>query len=234
MNAPKHFNSEMANQMADWFGTDSYELYQKNLRERFDELNHNSWIDQKIIYKFNDFGFRADQFDIGQPSMISLGCSHTFGIGCNYESTWSYLVSSALRLKNFNLGIGGSSNDTAFRLASYWIPKLKPKIVVFLSTEPTRLELHLADGSIDDLSVWSSLAMEDQFYKHWVSNHMNSKFNLLKNNLAIKQICEDLGIKFFHEKYDNFKYFYIDLARDLQHFGAKTNQKFANKVLASL
>jgi hypothetical protein len=234
MNIPEHYNSNMAGQREFWNGLDTSELYQKNLKERYEDLKQNGWIDKEIVYQFNSHGFRADEFDDSQNSVLSLGCSHTFGVGCNYENTWSYLISSALNCKNFNLAVGGSSNDTAFRLASYWIPKLKPKIVIFLSTEPTRFELHLADGDIENFSVWIKSDMQDQLYKHWMSNNMNSKFNFLKNYLAIKQICEDLGIKFFHEKYDNFKYFYIDLARDLQHFGAKTNQKFANKVLASL
>jgi hypothetical protein len=233
MSQPKHFNSNMANQRVLWNGLDTYELYQTNLRDHYDDLQRFGWIDKEIIYEFNSHGFRADSFDSDQASVVSLGCSHTFGVGCDYESTWSFLVSSSMGLKNYNLGVGGSSNDTAFRLANYWIPKLMPKVVVFLSTELTRLELHLADGEINNFSVWSDLS-GNQFYKHWMSNDINSTMNHAKNVLAIKQICDQNHITFIHESFDDFIYLHVDRARDLQHFGVKTNRKFADQVLSQI
>lgn len=234
MNIPEHYNSNMAGQQVFWSGLDTFELYQKNLVERHEDLKRFGWIDKQIIYEFNSHGFRADQFDPAQASVVSLGCSHTFGVGCDVENTWPYLISSALNLKNFNLGVGGSSNDTAFRLAQYWLPRLSPDIVVFLSTEKTRFELHNANNEIQDLSVWSNFSNTDQFYQHWVTNEINCDMNYSKNYLAIKQLCMDLGIKYVHETFDTFAMLKIDYARDLQHFGAKTNQKFANKILSSL
>lgn len=233
MHIPSHLNSNMAGQRVLWNGLDTFELYQKNLAERHEDLKRYGWIDKQVVYDFNAYGFRADQFDNNQSSVISLGCSHTFGVGCDYESTWPRLVSSALGFKNYNLGVGGSSNDTAFRLASYWIPQLRPQVVIFLSTEPTRLELHLADGQIDDLSVWSHLA-DDKFYKHWMANDINSALNLSKNTLAIRQICEQIHVKFVHVTFDDFVYLHVDRARDLQHFGCRTNRKFADMVLSQI
>jgi len=234
MNEPKHFNSDMAGQQVLWNGLDTFELYQKNLAERYEDLKQYGWIDKQIVYEFNSHGFRADQFNTTQASLVSLGCSHTFGVGCNIENTWAHLVSSALNLKNFNLGVGGSSNDTAFRLAQYWIPKLNPRIVVFLSTEKTRFELHNATDQIQDLSVWNKFSNTDQFYQHWITNEINCAMNYSKNYLAIKQLCVGQGIKFVHENFDNFVLLNVDRARDLQHFGSKTNRRFADKVLASL
>jgi len=230
---PKHSNSSLAKQELLWHGTDSEELYQKNLIKNRSQLEQFGWIDRPITYRFNKHGFRADEFDSISPSVVFLGCSHTLGVGLPVESTWAHLVSTKLKIKNYNLGIGGASNDTAFRLAHYWIDQLKPSVVIFLSTERTRVELHIDDDQIYDVSVWPiGFSMVDTFAKSWISNDTNSNMNYLKNTLAIKQLCSEYGIKYIQEEV--LSVCAIDKARDLQHYGEKTNRGIAAMFLSKL
>ena len=228
-----HSNSSLANQTLLWHGTDSEELYQQNLIKNRSQLEQYNWIDQPIAYKFNNHGFRADKFDSIDPSVVFIGCSHTLGVGLPVESTWAHIVSSKLKLKNYNLGVTGSSNDTAFRLLYYWIEQLKPSLVIFLSADRTRLELHMNNDQIYNLGVWSTgFSMIDNFTKSWLVNDTNSNMNYLKNTLAIKQLCSEYDIKYLQE--DISAIYAIDTARDLQHYGKKTNRGIASMFLAKL
>ena len=230
---PRHSNSSLANQEFNWNGTDSEELYQKNLRTNPAELERYNWIDRTITYKFNSHGFRADEFDSSAPGVMFIGCSHTLGVGLPVESTWAHIVSTTLKLKNYNLGVGGSSNDTAFRLAYHWIEQLKPSLVVFLSAERTRLELQFVNDQIYDLSVWPiGFPTVDNFMKCWHSNDTNSDMNYLKNTLAVKQLCSERGIKYIQREAVNIHL--RDKARDLQHYGEKTHQHIAAMFLSKL
>lgn len=227
-----HQYSTKANETLEWFPMDTKELYAKNVANRYNEIVKFGWLDKKFSYKFNSYGFRSDEFS-NEPSMVSLGCSHTCGIGLPLENCWASIVSNSLNLKNFNLGIGASSNDTAFRMAHHWLPQLKPKVVVHLSTHRYRIEHHDNNLVIHDLGSWST----SQLWKAWILNDTNIDMNFLKNTLAIQHICNNLGIKLIqieYEKLHGFKIIENDLARDLGHRGVKTNQNIAEHILSKI
>jgi len=232
MQIAPHNNLGMSNQTVAWYQLDSEALYKKNLRHQKSILEKFGWLDRDICYRFNSHGFRSEEFDDSGNSMISLGCSHTFGIGLPNELIWNSVVSTALGLKNYNLGIGGSSNDTAFRLANHYIPLLRPQVVIFLSTERSRFELNTADNTIEDLGVWNTFQDAKQFWQHWITNDLNSNMNYEKNQLAIKAICQQHGVKYLH--IEALSVSLLDYARDLQHYGPKTHKGIANKILKSL
>lgn len=230
---PIHSNTSLANQELNWHGIDTEELYQQNLKKNRSQLEQYNWIDRPITYKFNSHGFRADEFGSTDPSVVFIGCSHTLGMGLPVESTWAHIVSTALTLKNYNLGVGGASNDTAFRLAYYWINQLNPDLVIFLSTERSRLELHTGDDQRFDLSIWPhAFPIANDFMKHWHSNDINSNMNYLKNTLAIKQLCNERNIKYVQEEALTVPM--VDKARDLHHCGVITNSRIADMFLSKL
>jgi hypothetical protein len=234
---------QFANQELDWFSTDSEDLYQHNLDKSLKYMHFHNQVDNRFTYKFNSNGFRADEFDSGTPNVVSLGCSHTLGIGNPYESTWAYKVSTSLKLKNFNLAIAGSASDTAFRMAYQWIDKLKPNIVIFLSPDQTRFELnttaypYVNDTHYINVKDYEWSDHTKVFMKHWYSDDTNSNMNYLKNMLAIKQLCNERDIKFLHKEVTTIyeqKIFAGDHARDLMHFGATTHQRIADMFLSKL
>ena len=97
------------------------------------------WVDE-ITYTFNSYGFRSDEFEEDNDSIIFLGCSHTMGVGLPSNRVWCHLVASSLGLRYFNLGIGAGSLDSAFRVFSEWYPIIKPKYV-FLQKPRPRAEI---------------------------------------------------------------------------------------------
>jgi len=217
-----------AGKSLDWLPMDTEELYNMHLRRRDNPLLEQGWIDRKFTYKFNQHGFRSDEFE-DRDSVLYLGCSHTIGIGLPWENTWPYLVSKVLQLKCYNLGIGGGSNDLAFRMAYNYIPMLKPKIVMFLVTYNTRLELLDKKNTHKFFGPGTSPFRNDKFYETWLMNEGNLNANLAKNVLAIEYICKMHNIKFI--ALDQNEMPTLDKARDLAHRGIRSNLEFAKQIL---
>lgn len=228
----KSYYSHYANKELEWLTMDTEELFLKNLKNRKPELEKYGWVDRKFSYKFNSEGFRSDEFT-DDEGIVFFGCSHTVGIGLPFETTWPYLVSKYLKLKCYNLGIGGSSNDTAFRLAYNYLPKIKTKLVVMLTTYNHRLELLKHNNDIlQFFGPGSSPIRHCKFYDIWLSNDTNMEANKIKNILAINMLCNNLGIKFV--SIDQSQMNNLDLARDLAHRGIETNSDFCKQVLVSI
>ncbi len=232
-NIPKQsMHYELAGQELEWLPMDTQELFDKHLKDPGNPLLAEGWIDKKFSYKFNQHGFRSDEF-VDEDSVLFLGCSHTMGIGIPWETTWPYIVSRNLKLKCYNLGIGGGSNDLAFRLAYNYIPFLKPKMVIFLVISNARLELlSQNETSINLTPGWVSSLKNDEFYKSWLMNDGNLNANLAKNYLAIEYICKMNSIKFISHEQTEIPC--LDKARDLAHRGIRSNSEFANRVLQKI
>lgn len=243
---PVHFGQEYANQTLDWLPTDTKENYDRLVqdsghRKYFADLG---W-DQPgaITYKFNSHGFRADEFD-GSDCMISLGCSYTVGIGLPLEVTWAYQTSRALNLKSANLAWGGYSADTCYRLAEYWIPKLKPKYVCMLVPPKHRNELLLEASLLKTKQIPFEVFMpqtesnlfneNDNYIKHWFLNSQNAEINQRKNIKAIKYMCAELNIPCTIYNAEDHMWWSRDeigYARDFMHGGPKIHNVLAEKFI---
>ena len=70
------------------------------------------------------------------------------------------------------------------------------------------------------------------FYRHWIMNNNNVDMHYAKNVGAIQQLCSANNIKFYHREF--LKFPLIDKARDLAHYGIKSNNIVAKKILADL
>ena len=225
---------DLAGQTLSWLPMDTQSLYIDNLRTNRDLLAKYNWIDAEITYQFNDQGFRSEEFDCSR-SILFLGCSFTMGIGLPYEQTWPYLVATDLALKNFNLGIGGGSNDTAFRLGQYWIPKLLPQVVVWLLSYQDRIELLDQTKAHQILGSDLTETPGSDYMKMYVSQNFNGVLNKRKNLLALQQVCHNLKIPLV--TIDDVpmglpvNLEYKDLARDLMHPGVICNQDLSARVL---
>jgi hypothetical protein len=229
----EHFKSpffNQANQEVSWFRMDSKERYQKNLKTKKTLLEKYNWIDQKFTYRFNSDGFRCENFEEEKNCIVFLGCSHTMGTGLPIETVWTTLVAKKLGLTCYNLGIGGGSNDTAFRLGYHYIPKLKPKIVVMLSPSYDRFEMFDKTQGLIQYGPWKV----DLFYKKWSLCTENSILNKLKNKLALNYICNLASVKFLYININEYNNQDNDLARDLAHYGINSHKKFSEHVLRML
>lgn len=226
-----HYNTSHANKTLKWAHSDSSINYKKNMntetsRKKLEELG---WIDYDFDYRYNSHGFRCPEFE-KNCDILAFGCSFTEGIGLPVEFTWPYILSKKLGSQVWNLGVGGSSTSTVYRLVSYYIELLSPKIIFINYPSANRFEIFnsITEGGTtyfpEHTTVISSQLDNDLrgFGKHWYYNSINSELLAEKNMYAIKYLChvhntqvyfiDSLGPKLVRYILSNF-------ARDLQHPG---------------
>jgi hypothetical protein len=119
-----------ANQTLEWSGSDTI----KNFRRH----QPNPYTRHSITYRFNEHGFRSDQFESNDHSMIFLGCSFTEGVGLPLEETYSSIIHQEIQqrlgrnIPYWNLGMGGCGLDSIVRCYYNFYRQLKPRVVVAL------------------------------------------------------------------------------------------------------
>ena len=240
-NPPWHPGVHSAGTESDFMPTDTKETFEKLCQtpEYYEYFKHHGWLEPgAITYKLNSYGFRSDEFD-DRDCMIALGCSFTIGIGLPVEITWPQIVGKELGLVPYTMAWGGSSADTCFRLAEYWIPQLKPKAVFMLTPPPNRFELIRATGQppVENYmpSSESNSATEiDSFLKHWHTMDENSRLNQRKNKLAIRAICAEFDIPcYIYDTYEHMAWSReeIGYARDRMHAGPPGHSRLAKIML---
>jgi hypothetical protein len=101
------------------------------------------WI---YTYELNKYNFRSIDFH-EKTEMVTLGCSHTFGVGLPKEYIWPSFISKITGIKDVvNLGQSGSSIAYQVRLLANYINKYgPPKIVLCNFPDLNRYE-HVDDN----------------------------------------------------------------------------------------
>jgi len=242
---PWNFGMPLAGQTLDWLSSDTenyFEQAMKNPEHRayFEALGWH--LPGAITYKINSHGVRCDEIDNSKTCVVALGCSFTAGTGLPVEVIWPTLVGQALNLRVVNLAWPGISADSCFRLAEYWIPRLRPQIVTMLTPPPARLELCLDEQAVKGFRVvpvdvylpGSNEINDNWFMKHWFSNEENHRINSVKNKLAVRQLCADLEIPcFILDAYScmNGSRKQLGYSRDLMHAGIPAHKKIAETII---
>ena len=227
-----HNYSDVAGKLLFWDTTDSQEHYLKNIQDpkKRQQLQDLGFLDVPISYQFNSHGFRTDEFD-SPVDIVCFGCSFTMGTGVHAQDTWPSQLQSLTGMTVANLGHAGSSNDTAFRFATYYLDLLKPKYAVWAQTGMHRIEL-LDDSLLTSLNILATdthnPCANDYYFKIWVGSESNAELNLLKNTMALKQLCDSLQIKLIVISRKNI--ITDSSARDLMHPGVAAYKILAKQI----
>lgn len=239
-----HQGSWSANSTLNWYPTDTQELYEKNLKnpEKKQQLEQFGWSDTGITYVNNSHGFRTSEFEPIEH-FITIGCSFTYGVGLPQQCTWPVILSQHVGIPVYNLGMAGASTDTCYRVIKHYVPLLRPKFVVMLEPEPTRMEIFVKDQPYIYRPHWADMTQthdpyefgQDHWIKHWYSNTENFDTLAKKNLDAIAHVCRTHNADFY--LYSNkctivgagsfLTQIGLSLARDLGHPGITFNQRLA-------
>lgn len=238
--------SDVANKELNWYSSDNEQRYQDNLKKHYNDLLKFNWIDNSFTYKFNKYGFRCEEF-VDTDNIMFLGCSVTQGIGLPNELIFPNLVAKETKLRCANLAVHGTSADTAFRLATSFADKIKPKIIISVLLFDHRLELLLPDGVQHFTGQWSMVGNTKldstyrknyiEFYEKWMMKPENAFLNYNTNVLALKKYCNTKNIKYINYDSNSFGIdatAYPTKARDLIHPGIEYHQIAANKILKDI
>lgn len=233
----------IAGQTLKFVAADNKEQYLKNLKTNRKKLEEGNWIDCKLEYKYNSYGFRSEEFDFNIKSkpILFFGCSHTVGIGLHVEQTFPYIVSQKLNLPYYNLGVAGGANNTIFRLAHSYIPRLRPSKAVILYTYNERTEFALSEYNkikkyIPNYPDTLPEKKYNDWYESWATHPFNGKIQRAMVSNALQNICrkQDVELYEFDVVDKSFEDTTIDHARDLLHFGPKTHVLWADIMIEAI
>lgn len=231
---PFQYNYGHKSQTLHWNGSDTPALYDKNMQHSVTQnrLRTLGWEDSVLEYSYNSHGFRCQDFDSG-PCAVALGCSFTEGIGLHLRQTWPHVLSSKLDLPVWNLGSGGASIDTVFRILEHYIDRLNPQCIFILIPPESRFEFCDIHNGFPIIQV-GCLGRHQSFAKEWLAQSYNGIYNTRKTMLAIEQLCAKSGIPLIampsktDARADQYGQF--DLARDLMHPG-EIYQKYVADIM---
>ena len=202
-----------------------FSLTDSDTKENYDKNPSPNWAEHSLSYKYNNQGFRSREFEIqtNNPILLTLGCSHTVGVGIPVHDNWPEQLGNKYFPKHlvYNAGLGGAGADTVARLAVNLIPILKPDIVAILWPSLNRFETYHHDEKKDNSrfnGIWSMDLDEYKLYfeeNNAYNNQMKNKLivNLLKKTYDFKYISLDVDQAI--SDYDHHGYL---KARDNQHF----------------
>ena len=227
-----HNYNEVAGTVQHWDTSDSQKRFLKNLQNPTHRafFEKNGYTEQSITYRFNSEGFRDKEFSTAE--CLTFGCSFTMGTGINEDQTWPVQFSKLTGYSVANLGLAGTSNDTAARLALHYIPIFKPKVAIWVQTDPHRIEVVNEEIKIADNILAGDIQQgpyrQDYYLKQWFSSDINQQLNLLKNTLVFQHVCSENQVQCIVVPRNNV--FFVDYARDLLHPGIVSNRKLAETI----
>jgi len=179
--------------------------YKWLLEERKNKENVGNGSDKDgCFYTFNELGFRGDSPKKKGIRIMSVGCSHTEGIGVNDRQTWSHYLSRLIpNGVDLNLGMSGRSNDYIARSIVTWTDELKPSLVLIMYTYPHRKEYYRENGDIEPYhpTPWGYFEEEKEGRVDWaniisLSNKNEDFINWYKNHLIISNFLKVRNIPF--------------------------------------
>ena len=202
--------------------------------ERFNNIQgtrhqgHPTWRADSFTYKYNSHGFRSCEFDPTEsnPIILTLGCSHTVGVGVPQHDNWpeqfarTYFPTHVV----YNAGLGGAGADTVARLAVNLIPIIKPAIVAVMWPSLYRFETY-ENGAVFN-GAWTIEADNLQYEDNTAYN------NQTKNKTIVQLLQEVYQFKLISIDWDDTVNKVYDTvtwtkARDGAHFGIDWHSQLA-------
>lgn len=206
--------------------------------------------DKNIKYILNEYGLRVPEKQTNyEESIMFLGCSQTFGVGINYEDTFSYKVTEQLSMNSINLGSPGRCPKACFRYASFWIDYFQPSIVIYCEPDVGRDEVIVDVGKDEpDYAIYAMSPhkkLDDPVYKNrpWLRDYymvsldtpLNAMFTSWQIRLAIAAIAKENDAKYVGDHVHRFfEPDGRDYARDGDHFGPRSHDTATQKILDRL
>lgn len=199
-----------------------------------------NWIidhTEPVTYNFNSHGFREVEWDnnLLNNSIWCFGDSQTAGVGNHKEQTWVYQLELKTGVKTLNMGIAGSSNDTAARTLVSALQHAKPKAICWLLAAPNRREIIRTEGR---LTMWPmilkfiDLALGKKLFRQYMDSvdAIGDRVNYDKNLMLVKSICESHAIPLFTADFTVpvMPLIKTNPALDNEHLGAELQKQIAD------
>jgi hypothetical protein len=178
---------------------------------------------------------------------MSVGCSHTEGIGVNDNETWSYYLSTFIKDSvDLNFGHSGRSNDYIARTILTFVDKVKPDLVLVMYSYPSRREYYKKDGGIEpfalnpwgyykehsdgikEFKMYSELSNIEDDFINWYKNHQLITYYLKSNDIPF--IWNGTFVETDYTDENRFDGEYKKYSDEHEHATAEENKSYAKKL----
>ena len=225
-----------------WNGLDSEEAYSKHggNPESRELLAQNGWLDTTIDYELNSWGFRsancAEFSTVTEPSLITMGCSFTFGTGLPQHTIWPQLAANGLGLSLINLGTPGHglAMNTQWLLTQGHTIRDPKAIAIFMPPSgratwyqrvPGNCHAEHLIGNTFAMTQWEKILPIMDNIKY------NAHMDYVKNYYAIKLWARSRNISVHVFTGAEGHPSTYGLARDLAHQGVGWHRALSNRVI---
>lgn len=227
--------------------------YRWKLEERRNKSFNGSGSDTSgtNTYTYNELGFRGDSIYKNGFRIMSVGCSHTEGVGVSDGQTWPHYFSKLINNGvDLNAGFGGRSNDYVARCIVTMVDTFRPNLVNIMYTYPSRKEYYRYNGDLEPfhMNPWGYFDEDDEGKEEYksiarITHDENDLINWYKNHLLITNFLKARNIPYtwngsflmdevvtdshrFDGEYGDFREFSVDG----KHATAEHNKKYAKKL----
>lgn len=205
----------------DQYTADTEENYLKNFSKNPEKL---IYFDS-VTHKFNNTGHRCkniDEIDLNNY-VLCIGCSQTFGLGNYIEDTYPYMLSKALNMDYYNLGLVGSGTDTHLHNLLIWCNTMPmPKFIVWQWTSDARVICMRGENFIYGANPWAN----NDDINHMLTLADSLGFFKIRRKLAteILKIIDTPIIQIdISLNKESIHFDCLDFSRDMRHLGPKSH-----------
>ena len=215
-----------------WEGSDTKKQYKHN-KKRYGNV---SPISNNVIYTLNKYGYRCPEFNKidWTNSIVTLGCSHTLGIGINNDETYSNLLQENLNIPVINLGQGGT--DLWYQIYNaIEVMKLNVRGVILQVPNKERFTVFRGNQKSLSMGPWNIVKYK-QMVDIWGNQNNLKQWHLFGYDYIKKILGDKLLYSFSVVKIElPIEHISgVDMARDKGHYGIKTNQLIAKRITEEL
>ena len=178
--------------------------------------------------------------DLTKPYFVTIGCSYTYGVGLNYEDTWSSKLANTLGLEHINLSFPGTSIEYQYeKILQAETILSKAKFIIWMQSSPVRshrtsISFLIGDKSAripvsitwDDKKLWEKVRKFYDLCKNKKIIFINGwRWNKKIKLLLESKICKNNKNYFFN------KYEPEDLAFDKLHPGPSSHLHLVHDLI---
>lgn len=223
-----------------WHSSDTPENYDKS---------KTIYKPEDFIYKFNNYGFRCDDFNDWQNyphRILYAGCSLTEGVGLPIDATWPKLFHQQLcqqlniEMPFWSVAASATGTDQSMRYLYHIGKLLRPQIVIMYMSYLVRREV--GDGKFLTIPTKLDKAFIKDKYVLYQTEKNLAMMNIILEDIDSYMLYNPCEIDFngHYMEFSRIQQVYgerfqlghnlTDLARDGWHPGPNETKNFADKM----
>ena len=215
----------------DFEGSDSREFWNENFKTK---RMPQTQLNRTVRYTLNSHGYRCPEFDTidWQNTIVTLGCSHTFGISIDDNETYASLLQEKLGIPVVNLGM--SATDIWFQVYNaIELMKLNVQGVILQVPNKERFTVFGTGNKAKNFGTWN-MQTYAQLAELWVDERNLEQWHLFGCDYIEKILGDKLLYSFSFLDTDHLPTMKIisqdDVGRDNAHPGPMTHKKIAEII----